>query len=94
MIRLKGNNVVAFDKDRNLVRGTLHDNTFLRPVGWEKYLPANAGFVKFMAASEVFLGPNAQVLKGTIASDLTIKGRIYPVGTTLQFSDFAPPQKI
>ncbi|MBP2657260.1 MAG: hypothetical protein H6Q69_292 [Firmicutes bacterium] len=95
-VGFKYNTAILFDKDGNLIKGTICDDTLLRPIGWKNYLPIdnNAGLIKFKAGTEVVLGANAQVIKGTIANDLTVNGITYPAGTTLQFSESAIPQKI
>ena len=90
----KGGTTILFDKNDNVKVGTLGYDTFLRPAGWEKFLPANAIFIKFKAETEIVFGANAQVLKGKIANDLQINGTTYPAGTTLQFAEAAYPQKI
>jgi len=94
LIRFKKKTVLLFDRDRNVVSGTICDDTTLCPAGWEKFLINSNGILKFKAGTEVVFGPNAQVLKGTIADDLTVNKRIYPAGTTLQFNQSDYPQKI
>ncbi|MDR3563267.1 MAG: hypothetical protein P4N59_17795 [Negativicutes bacterium] len=94
LIKLRKGSVISFDKDRNLISGTIDDNTFLHPAGWTKFLPNSNGILKFKAGTEVVLGPNAQVIKGTIAEDLTVNLTTVSAGTTLQFSEFGIPQRI
>ena len=94
LVRFKKKTTILFDRNRNVISGTICDDTLLCPAGWEKFLTNSSGILKFKEGTEVVFGPNAQVLKGTIANDLTVNGRIYTAGTTLQFSEFDYPQKI
>jgi hypothetical protein len=77
---------ITFDKNGNVLKGTLRDDTNLRPTGLKS--------TKFKAETEVVFGPGAQVIKGTIANDLSLNGTTYPAGTTLQFSESDYPHKI
>lgn len=94
LVRFKKKTIILFDRNRNVVRGTICDDTFLCPAGWEKFLTNSSGILKFKAETEVVFGADAQVIKGTIADDLAVNGITYPAGTTLQFSESAYPQKI
>lgn len=96
MVNFKFGTAISFDKEGNLINGTLKENTYLRPVGWNKLSATNSdgGFLKFQAGTEIILGSNAQIIKGTIADDLTVNGRVYPAGTKLQFSESDNPQRI
>ncbi|HEY3423155.1 MAG TPA: hypothetical protein VGL27_00050, partial [Negativicutes bacterium] len=92
-ITFKSNSAILFDTNGNLIKGTLCNDTFLRPAGCNLFL-SNGELLKFKSKTEVVFGLDAQVLKGTIANDLTVNGTIYPAGTTLQFSKAAYPQKL
>lgn len=92
-VRFQGGTIISFDKDGNVINGTLNKDTSLRPVCWQT-LQKDAGYITFKTNTEVTFGPNAKVIKGTIANDLTVNGITYPAGTTLLFSESANPQKI
>jgi len=94
LVRFKKKTVLLFDINRNVVNGTICDDTFLCPAGWGKFLANSSGILKFKAGTEVVFDSNAQVIKGTIANDLTVNGTTYPAGTTLQFSESSNPQRI
>lgn len=95
-VNFKKSTVITFNADGSVKQGTLDEAYELRPAGWRNFLSTdeNAGFIKFKAGTEVVFGPGAQVIKGTIANDLTANGVRYPAGTTLQFSESANPQRI
>ena len=86
LVLFKTGTSILFDKNGNVLKGTLRDDTVLRPAGLKS--------VKFKSGTEVIFGSNAQVISGTIANDLTVNAITYPAGTTLQFSESAYPQKI
>lgn len=93
-VKFQGGTTILFSRSGDVLKGTLNKDTSLRPSGWKIFLPNNAGFLTFKAGTEVTFGPAAQIIKGTIASDLALSGITYPAGTTLQFSESAPPQKL
>lgn len=86
LVLFKTGTTILFDKNGNVLKGTLRDDTILRPTGLKS--------VKFKSGTEVIFGANAQVIKGTIANDLAVNGITYPAGTTLQFSESALPKRI
>ena len=93
LVAFRANNTILFDTNGNLINGTLSNDTFLRPAGSNLFL-SNGGILKFLSKTEVVFGPSAQVIKGTIAEELTVNGTLYPIGTSLQFSEADLPQKI
>ncbi len=94
-ISLKYETPFAIDKNGNLLSGFPKSDTYLRPVGWQNFMPKDnyAGFVKFKAVTEITFGPNGEVVRGTIADQLTVNGITFPAGTRLQFSPSGYPQK-
>lgn len=94
-ITLKYETPFAIDNNGNLLRGFPRSDTYLRPVGWQSFMPKDhyAGFVKFKAVTEITFGPNGEVVRGTIADQLTVNGITYPAGTTLQFSQSGYSQR-
>jgi len=84
---------ITFDQNGNIKSGTIKFDTFLRPVGWHNFLPAddNAGFIKFKSGTEVLFGPEGQVSSGSIAQDFsTVSGQTFKAGSMLQFDTTEP----
>ncbi|MDT8901621.1 hypothetical protein [Anaeroselena agilis] len=93
-VKFQGGTTILFDKNGNVSKGVLNKDALLRPAGSKIFSPNNAGFLTFKAGTEVVFGPDARVIKGTIANDITVKGITYLAGTTLQFNESGYPQKI
>lgn len=95
-IKFDENTMIYLSPDGSVAQGTIAQSTLLRPVGWKKYLPIddNAGFILFQSDTEIIMGADVQVLKGTIANKLTVAGVTFPAGTTLQFSETSTPQVV
>lgn len=92
-VKLKSGEVLAFYPDGKLKKGTLAEDTKLRPVGWRERLDLDresVGYVEFREGEDVEFDENGEVLVGTLKkSSKTLvddSGKEYPAGTKLSFA--------
>ncbi|EGO61937.1 hypothetical protein [Acetonema longum] len=92
-VTLKSNTELVFYPSGAVLTGTLDEDTYLRPVGWEKLLSGDgtAGYVKFSKGKTVKFNEAGEVTAGTLkeAAALIVETgsrKTFSPGTKVEFS--------
>ncbi len=92
-IRLKQSTEVSFHSNGMMAYGTIHSNTYLKPVGWNQITDNGmAGLVQFKGGKKIELNYKGEVIKGILNKDTKLMSpngslKVYEADTAVEFDD-------
>jgi hypothetical protein len=93
-VTFKSDTVLAFYPSGAIVSGVLDEDTYLRPVGWQKLLTGDdtAGFIKFSKDKTVTFNETGEVVAGTVKDATTLLNgqearQVFPAGSLVEFNE-------
>ena len=93
-VTFKEDTVLRFYNSGAVLTGILEEDTYLRPVGWQKLLTGNdaAGYIKFSKGKNVSFNETGELTAGTVKDAVTLLAddgtyKEFPAGSTLQWNE-------
>lgn len=93
-VTFKSDTILMFFNSGAVISGTLDEDTYLRPVGWQKLLKGDnsAGFIKFSKGKTVTFNEKGELTSGTVKEDVVLlaedgthKG--FSAGSAVEFNE-------